>query len=377
MTTHCNTISETKYTIPVEKKHKWFTNFFITLLNDLSHKYITEKNYKNDTFQDDLKDAILNNKIEDYFKDEITKTNVSKLIKTILGHKKNADLLFDWMKDNNYINFFFFPYFIKFLNFKCITFEYYENTLYGGIYNYLKKKEYANKKYNYIINNYSINQSSGFDYEYSANRYPEFLVVNLWDNNDNLANLSTIKDEPKLENIEIDKYTNTNSISTNLIDGNKKFSTILEYNGYKYYLKSCLLDNYNTNENDMVNLGKYINSPIVDYFPIISSTDELTIYNKNFESFNAIFDAAAIGQYLGGIDKKNDPNDTIGFINETCVIKYNNYSFYWIKINDLWNPYIKINNKLIKIINLHIHSKLLDKFTSDNPLENKFIYKYQ
>lgn len=247
MTTHCNTISEIKYTIPVEKKHKWFTNFFITLLNDLSHKYITEKNYKNDTFQDDLKDAILNNKIEDYFKDEITKTNLSILNKTILGHKKNADL-FDWMKHNNYINFFFFPYFIKFLNFKCITFEYYENTLYGGIYNYFKKKEYANKKYDYFINNYSINQSSGFDYEYSANRYPEFLVVNLWDNNDNLANLSTIKDEPKLENIEIDKYTNTNSISTNLIDGNKKFSTILEYNGYKYYLKSCLLDNYNTKE---------------------------------------------------------------------------------------------------------------------------------
>jgi len=138
-----------------------------------------------------------------------------------------------------------------------------------------------------------------------------------------------------------------------------------------------ILDNYDTNNNDMVNLGKYYNSSIVDYFPIISLTDKLTIYNKNFESFNAIFDAAAIGQYLGGIDKKNDPNDTRGFVNETCVIKYNNYSFYWIKINDLWNPYIKINDKLIKIINLHIHSKLLDKFTSDNPIENKFIYKYQ
>jgi hypothetical protein len=244
MTTHCNTINN--QVIPVEKKIKWFRNFFITLLNDYSHTYITEKNYK-DTFQNDLKDAILKNEIEDYFKDEITKTNLSIINKTILGHKKNADL-FDWMKVNNYINFFFFPYFIKFLNFKCITFEYYENTLYGGIYNYLKKKEYANKKYDYFINNYSINQSSGFDYEYSPNRYPEFLVVNLWDNNDNLANLSTIKDEPKLENIEIDKYTNTNSISTNLIDSNKKFSTILEYNGYKYYLKSCLLDNYNTTE---------------------------------------------------------------------------------------------------------------------------------
>lgn len=241
-----------KKIIPVEKKIKWFTNFFITLLNDLSHKYITEKHYNNDndTFQSKLKDAIVNNRIEDnsiekYFKDEIT--NLSILNKKLLGHKKNTDL-FDWMKHNNYINFFFFPYFIKFLNFKCITFEYYEDTLYGGIYNYLKKKEYPNKKYDYIINNYSINQSSGFDYNYSVNRHPEFLIINLWDDNDNLANLSTIKDDPKLKNIEIDKkYTNTKSISTKLID-NKKFSTKLDYNGYKYYLKSFLLDNYNTKE---------------------------------------------------------------------------------------------------------------------------------
>ena len=245
MPTHCDKISEK--VIPVETNHKWFTNFFITLLNDLSHKYITEKNYNDNTFHYNLKDVMLYKKtIEDYFKDEKTKKNVSELNKTILVHTRNADLLFDWMKDNNYINFFFFPYFIKFLNFKCITFEYYKNTLYGGIYNYLKK-EYANKKYNYIINNYSINQSSGFDYEYSPNRHPEFIIVNLWEDNDkDKDKLSTIINDQNLKNIEIEKkYSNTKSISSNLKDGNEKFSTILEYNGYKYYLKSCLLDNYN------------------------------------------------------------------------------------------------------------------------------------
>ena len=56
---------------------------------------------------------------------------------------------------------------------------------------------------------------------------------------------------------------------------------------------------------------------------------------KNIKSFNSIFD--------GGIDKLNDPNNTISFINETCVIKYNN---------------------------LHIHSKSLEKFLYDNPEEN-------
>jgi hypothetical protein len=84
--------------------------------------------------------------------------------------------------------------------------------------------------------------------------------------------------------------------------------------------------------NDMENLGKYYNSQIVEPFPIISIYDNnIQYFNMNFLKFNGIFDGAAIGQYLGGVDKKNDPNDTRGFINETCLIKYNNYNFYWKK----------------------------------------------
>jgi len=137
-----------------------------------------------------------------------------------------------------------------------------------------------------------------------------------------------------------------------------------------------ILDNYSINQNDMINLGKYFDSSFVEPFPIISIIGTNTHYfNKNFNTFNSIFDGAALGQYLGGIDKRNNTGDTIGFINETSIIKYNIYKFYWKKINDLWDPYIEINNNLIKITNLHIHSKFLDKFLSDNPEENKFISK--
>jgi len=137
-----------------------------------------------------------------------------------------------------------------------------------------------------------------------------------------------------------------------------------------------ILDNYYMNQNDMINLGKYFNSSFVEPFPIISIiNNEEHYFNKNFNTFNSIFDGAALGQYLGGIDKRNDPGDTLGIINETCIITYNNYKFYWKKINNLWNPYIEINNKLVKITNLHIHSKCLDKFLSDNPEENEFISK--
>jgi hypothetical protein len=138
-----------------------------------------------------------------------------------------------------------------------------------------------------------------------------------------------------------------------------------------------ILDNYDMNKCDMENFGKYFNTSFVEPFPIISIDNEETYFNKHFNKhfniFNSIFDGAAIGQYLGGIDKRNDINANIGYVNNECIIKFNNYKFYWIQINNLWNPYIEINNKLVKINNLHIHCKLLENFLSDNPKENRCI----
>lgn len=136
-----------------------------------------------------------------------------------------------------------------------------------------------------------------------------------------------------------------------------------------------IIQNYNVNLNDMQNLACF-NDNIIEYLPIISEINEKTIYNKNFNHFNCIFDAAAMGQYLGGIDKRNQDGDTRGFVNETCIIKYNNYSFYWLQEeNNNYAPYVIINNKLVKILNLHIHSKDLYKFQTKNPLEDKYIKK--
>lgn len=126
-----------------------------------------------------------------------------------------------------------------------------------------------------------------------------------------------------------------------------------------------VLDNYNYKIDDMYNFG------------LIKINENLPIINDNYDYNNKkpiIFDAAAMGQYLGGIDPMNNPNDTRGFINETCIIDYSKYKFYWKKNqNNLWCPYLNNNGELIKIINLHIHSKKLEKFSSLNPKEFKFI----
>jgi hypothetical protein len=204
-----------------------------------------------------------------------------------------------------------------------------------------------------------------------------FLYIYEYLKNNNISNIIHIENDNMI-------YENLDIFSKDKFNENKLYLTFDAYHrvipGIMYIpnhnILKIILDNYNMYHNDMDNLGKYYNSSIVEPFPIISIYDNnIHYFNMNFLKFNCIFDGAAIGQYLGGVDRKNDPNDTRGFINETCLIKYNNYKFYWKKINDLWNPFIEIDNNLIKIINLHIHSKDLYKFLSNNPEENKYISK--
>lgn len=141
-------------------------------------------------------------------------------------------------------------------------------------------------------------------------------------------------------------------------------------------LKS-IIEKYNFGLTDMENLAMNDSEP----FPIFPIVDKnINMLNKNYFDFNSIFDAAAMGQYLGGIDKRNfdvryPDGDSRGFVNETCLVKYNEYKFFWLQKDKLFVPHLIVNNNFIRINNLHIHSKDLHKFIADNPLEDKFIKK--
>jgi hypothetical protein len=70
-----------------------------------------------------------------------------------------------------------------------------------------------------------------------------------------------------------------------------------------------------------------------------------------------------MGQYLGGIDPRNNPEDTVGYINDKCVIKYDRSQFIWHTPTDnIKKPFLKVDNTFIPIFNLHIHSKKLGLF---------------
>lgn len=143
----------------------------------------------------------------------------------------------------------------------------------------------------------------------------------------------------------------------------------------KYILKT-LMESRMTGVfiNDMELLGSYPFKKLFDFNPTdITATG------------NIIFDGAAIGQFLGGVDPRNlNPpadytntvcNPKVGFINETCNFKLDNPNvkiFFKKSINnnlqELNIPFSNYSytqaNYLKRIANLHIHSKQLYQYNS-------------
>lgn len=96
---------------------------------------------------------------------------------------------------------------------------------------------------------------------------------------------------------------------------------------------------------------------IINYLPILpfgTSSD-------NFEKLNVLFDGASYGQYLGGTNNGNEK----GWYGQHHYIgqEIHNGS---IKIQFDNVPYVIFDNKKIPILNLHIHSKNLNKFICKN-----------
>lgn len=129
--------------------------------------------------------------------------------------------------------------------------------------------------------------------------------------------------------------------------------------------------------NDMDILGRYVTTH--------SSAHALPIHPTGRGSL--VFDGAAIGQYIGGVDIRNVDgfvdlterrkalfayaNNTVGFVNETSTFKPNTCEFvkrdvvsddHIVPIKTLMG--INRNRDSFRIANAHIHSKQLYKFSS-------------
>lgn len=125
-----------------------------------------------------------------------------------------------------------------------------------------------------------------------------------------------------------------------------------------------ILSHYDFNKNDMYNFSEIRKQTnLINTLPIFVSrhgdNEERAFITKGWSNFGGyIFDAAAIGQYVGGIDPRNMRGDTRGFVNETCIIKYNDEGdIFW----NMGKPFLRLkgNGIEVPIFNLHIHSKAL------------------
>ena len=112
--------------------------------------------------------------------------------------------------------------------------------------------------------------------------------------------------------------------------------------------------------NDMYALSKFKKQQPDDVgtLPIVKNYYEPIHpdFYKHADQFGFLFDAAAVGQYIGGVDPRNDTTNTIGFINETCVVKCDKVKLEWI------GNYLYLNT--MPLVNLHIHSKDLKRWSS-------------
>ncbi len=134
--------------------------------------------------------------------------------------------------------------------------------------------------------------------------------------------------------------------------------------------------------NDMEFLGKFkkqYQKQWIDSLPIImpeyakdfamisregDRTDSPESFSRHIEEFGSLFDAAALGQYLGGIDPFHAV-ESIGFINERCLFDPSRLQFVWEEDErGRTIPVAVYKEQKWKINNLHIHSKNLALFRS-------------
>lgn len=97
--------------------------------------------------------------------------------------------------------------------------------------------------------------------------------------------------------------------------------------------------------------------PTMDPKYVLENGLDPTKYCLGYEEFGGVFDAAALGQYLGGVHWMNNPYDTRFFENESSDLRAPEYSFGWNKKDLSRYPTMTYRGLSTKILSLHAHSK--------------------
>ena len=186
------------------------------------------------------------------------------------------------------------------------------------------------------------------------------------------------------------KFKNTNKICIPSDYDERCIPGIVYIPSYKFLYKFCNFYNFHYTlkpNNDMMAFSlfqrkksKYCTLlPVIPNYYVDSKKELISLDGKKsknpysfcekFNQFQGIFDAAAFGQYIGGIDTRysnNSDENTIGFINKEAIYNVSDFSVKWKYVDKkLKVPFVIYDKKECPIFNLHIHSKHLYRYRSD------------
>ena len=127
---------------------------------------------------------------------------------------------------------------------------------------------------------------------------------------------------------------------------------------------NLLMGKYNidmVNEMALLHIFQIDNPTIMCNLPILP----IGTYSENFQNFESVFDPASYGQFVGGtpgnpIPGAKPPDHYIG----QEMMSDPSMSVSFMDVNGLKIPYLLYRDSIIKINNLHIHSKELKKYLS-------------
>jgi hypothetical protein len=237
-----------------------------------------------------------------------------------------------------------------------------------------KLEDYTSDKYHsFSIKGYDTNFRDGF-WNSTTSRF--FILENYVKLN-NLNNFFHIEyDNLIYDNlIKVTQILSTKKESMFIVvdSENRSIPSIMFIKDYKILNDFTDFIINNNNKNDMENLYEFfsLNRDKVSNLPILPKNHNINLISKTgiqhtgkinysnlFEELDILFDGAALGQFVGGVDPRNDSSNTIGFINETTIFDVSKLKIIW----EEYLPLVLLNDTKIKICNLHIHSKNLNNF---------------
>jgi len=125
----------------------------------------------------------------------------------------------------------------------------------------------------------------------------------------------------------------------------------------------------NPHQDDMATVGRFCVEesdilskalPTIPYGYASAKSLDVQKYADGVDLFGGVFDAAAIGQFIGGIHWMNNPADTTLFINESSDLIMSDFSFSWAIKDGIRSPLLFYKDEIVSVLGMHAHSKNLE-----------------